>query len=47
MRIVKKKISLEPQFEVVGKEATGRSDYSLNEELISRGLGYHVKCDAT
>ena len=40
-RIVRKRISLEPQFEVVGDEATGRVDYaikkiidSLNEELI-------------
>ena len=40
-RIVIKKITLEPQFEVVGEEATGRVDYAikkvidlLNEELI-------------
>src|SRR3954447_17405833 len=40
-RIVRKRMSLEPQFEVVGDEATGRVDYaikkiidSLNEELI-------------
>ena len=39
--ITRKRISLEPQFEVVGEEATGRVDYaikkiidSLNEELI-------------
>ena len=40
-RYHRKRISLEPQFEVVGEEATGRVDYaikkiidSLNEELI-------------
>ena len=38
MKNVKKKITLEPQFEIVGDEATGRVDYAINKIINTKEI---------